>query len=71
MKIDKKFMKKWKGTSRENKELIMATLLKEAMIFLHRKAFEDFGIHQASISMELSKLILIARDCLEKQKKKK
>lgn len=71
MEIDKEFMKKWKETPRENKESIRATLLKEAKIFLHKKAFEDFGIHQSSISMELSKLILIARDCLEKQEKKK
>ena len=70
MEIDKKFMKKWRGTSKENKESIRATLLKETVIFLHKKAFEDFGMQKGSVSMELSKLILIARDCLEKQKKK-
>ncbi len=70
MAKDKEFLEKWKSTPKENKEYIRATILDEAAEFLNRQAFEDFGMQQGSVSMELSKLILIARDCLEKQKKK-
>lgn len=41
----------------------------EAMEFASQKAFEDFGISQASFSMEISKLILIAKECIEKGEK--
>ena len=70
MAKDKEFMEKWKRTPKENKEYIRATILDEAAEFLNKQAFEDFGMQQGSVSMELSKLILIAKDCLEKQKKK-
>jgi hypothetical protein len=70
MAKDKEFLEKWKKTPQEHKENIRATILEEAAEFLNRKAFEDFGMQRGSVSMELSKLILIARDCLEKQEKK-
>ena len=69
MAKDEEFMEKWKNTPKRNKEYIRATILEEAAEFLNKRAFEDFGMQQGSVSMELSKLILIARDCLEKQKK--
>jgi len=71
MAKDKEFLEKWKNTSKENKENIRATILEEAAEFLNKQAFEDFGMQRGSVSMELSKLILIARDCIEKQEKKK
>ena len=37
--------------------------------FASQKAFEDFGISQASFSQEISKLILIAKECIEKGEK--
>ncbi|MCZ3364409.1 hypothetical protein [Methanobacterium veterum] len=40
----------------------------EAFEFASQKAFEDFGISQSSFSMEISKLILIAKECIEKEK---
>lgn len=42
----------------------------EAFEFASQKAFEDFGISQSSFSMEISKLILIAKECIEKGEKK-
>ena len=69
MAKDKEFMEKWKRTPKENKEYIKATILEEAAEFLNKRTFDDFGMHQASVSMELSKLILITKDCLEKQEK--
>lgn len=67
MAKDPEFMEQWKKTPKEEKEYIRATLLSEAAEYLNRKAFEDFGMHQAAVSMEVSKLILIAKDCLEKK----
>jgi hypothetical protein len=40
--------------------------MEETMEFASKKAFEDFGISQASFSMEISKLILIVKECIEK-----
>jgi hypothetical protein len=65
MAKDTKFMDKWKNTPKEEKEYVRVTMLTEAAEFLNKQAFEDFGMHQSAVSMEISKLILIAKQCLE------
>jgi len=67
MAKDTTFMEEWKDTPKDDKEYLRATILKEAAEYLNKKAFEDFGMHNAAVGMELSKLILIAKECLEKQ----
>lgn len=62
------FLNKWKNSGKEQKRVSM---LQEALDFVNQKAFDDFGITQSSFSMEVSKLILIAKDCLEKEKSNK
>lgn len=55
----------------ENKILVRATVMKEASDFLESMAFKDFGMmKKGALGMELTKLILIAKDCLEKQDSK-
>jgi hypothetical protein len=63
--INDVFMEKWKNSKREQKRV---TIMEEALDFANEQAFKDFGMGQSSLSMEVSKLILIAKDCLEKQK---
>jgi hypothetical protein len=62
-----KLKKKWKKD--EEKEHIRVTLLKEAADFAMDRA-PEFGVGQSILSLEISKLILIAKDCLEKQNPK-
>lgn len=69
MPKDETFMNLWKAKTKDEKEYVRATILAEAAEYLNRKAFEDFGMHNAAVGMEISKLILIAKDCLEKQEK--
>ena len=71
MAKDKDFMLRWKNTPTDEKEYVRATILGEAAEYLNKKAFEDFGMHNAAVGMEISKLVLIAKDCLEKEKSKK
>lgn len=63
---NEKFLEKWKKSNKSQKRV---SIMDEAMEFASQKAFEDFGISQASFSMEISKLILIAKDCIEKKDK--
>lgn len=60
------FLNTWKESKREQKRV---TLMEEALEFINEQAYKDFGISQSSFSMEVSKLILIAKDCLEKKEK--
>jgi hypothetical protein len=62
--INDVFMEKWKNSKREQKRV---TIMEEALEFANERAFKDFGMGQSSLSMEVSKLILIAKDCLEKK----
>lgn len=61
---NEEFMKRWKDD--DEKEHVRVTLSKEAADFAIEKA-PEFGVGQSSLSLEISKLILIAKDCLEKQ----
>lgn len=67
MKKDEEFIKKWKNTPKEGKERLSVTILEEAADFINKKAFEDFGMHNAGVGMEISKLVLIAKKSLEKK----
>lgn len=60
-----KFEKKWKDSE---KILIRERLTKEAFDFLEEKALQDFGkMKRGALGMELTKLILIAKESLEKK----
>lgn len=53
------------------KVLIRGKVTKEASDFLQEEAFKDFGmLKKGAVGMELTKLILIAKDTLERQRKK-
>lgn len=67
MAKDTEFLDRWKNTPKEEKEYVRVTMLTEAAEFLNKQAFEDFGMHQSAVSMEISKLVLIAKKCLEKK----
>lgn len=62
--LNDNFLSKWKTSTKEQKRV---TLIQEALDFANEQAFKDFGMGQSSFSMEVSKLILIAKDCLEKK----
>jgi hypothetical protein len=52
----------------KDKVLVRATVTKDAADFLENMAFNDFGMmKKGALGMELTKLLLIAKDCLEKQ----
>jgi thermostable 8-oxoguanine DNA glycosylase len=64
-----KFEKNW---IKADKIMVRGMITKEAAEFLENEAFKDFGMmKKGAIGMELTKLILIARDCLEKKEKQK
>lgn len=67
MAKDTEFLDRWENTPKEEKEYVRVTMLTEAAEFLNKQAFEDFGMHQSAVSMEISKLVLIAKKCLEKK----
>lgn len=58
----KNFWEKMNGIAEKSR------VMDESFEFACQKAFEDFGISQSSFSMEISKLILIAKECIEKEK---
>lgn len=63
-----KLEKEW---NEAEKVLIRGTVTEDAAEFLEEMAFKDFGMmKKGAIGMELTKLLRIARDCLEKQSKK-
>ncbi|MGB9977870.1 hypothetical protein [Methanobacterium sp.] len=60
----KQLEKKW---SESERIMVRGMVTKEAAEFLENEAFKDFGMmKKGAIGMELTKLILIARDCMEK-----
>ena len=53
------------------KVLIRGKVTKEASDFLQEEAFKDFGmLKKGAVGMELTKLILIAKNTIERQKEK-
>ncbi|MCZ3365444.1 MULTISPECIES: hypothetical protein [Methanobacterium] len=63
----KQLEKKW---SEAERIMVRGMVTKEAAEFLENEAFKDFGMmKKGAIGMELTKLILIARDCIKKQEK--
>lgn len=63
---NEKFLEIWDSQKKEQKRV---SIIKEALTFVNQRAFDDFGLEQSAFSKEVSKLILIAKDCLEKQEK--
>lgn len=64
---NKKFLEKWDNEEKIQKRV---SLTKESLEFINQQAFEDFGLSQSSFSKEVSKLILIAKECIEKKERK-
>lgn len=63
----KQLEKKW---SEAERIMVRGMVTEEAAEFLENEAFKDFGMmKKGAIGMELTKLILIARDCIKKQEK--
>ena len=63
----KQLEKKW---SESERIMVRGMITKEAAEFLENEAFKDFGMmKKGAIGMELTKLILIAKDCLEQKEK--
>lgn len=62
---DKKFKEKWQKD--KEKEHIRVTIFSKAAEFVGTRAYNDFGLGQSSISLEISKLILIAQNCIENE----
>lgn len=59
--------KKW--NEEKEKVLVRGMVTQEAAEFLEKMAFNDFGMmKKGAIGMELTKLLLIARDCIESKK---
>ncbi|OEC86267.1 MULTISPECIES: hypothetical protein [Methanobacterium] len=59
-----------KNWSESERIMVRGMVTKEAAEFLENEAFKDFGMmKKGAIGMELTKLILIARDCIKKQEK--
>ena len=57
---------KWNEDS--NKVLVRGKVTKEASDFLEQEAFKDFGMmKKGAIGLELTKLILIAKETIERQ----
>lgn len=53
------------------KVLIRGKVTKEASDFLQEEAFKDFGmLKKGAVGMELTKLILIAKDTISRQQEK-
>ena len=49
------------------KQMLRRQLPKELMKYIGDRAYEDFGsMDRTAVGKELTKLILIARDCIEK-----
>ncbi len=66
MARDSEINEKWKN---EEKSYIRTTILQEAMEYLEDEAFKEYRYDRSGLGKKLSELILIARDCAEKQSK--
>lgn len=54
-----------------NKVLIRGTVTPDVAEFLEKKAFDDFGMmKKGAIGMELTKLLRVAKECIENQESK-
>lgn len=62
-----KFEKEW---NKSEKMMIRAKIMPAAAKFLEDEAFNDFRMKKGAVGMELTKLLLIARDCLKKNNDK-
>jgi hypothetical protein len=65
----KRLEKEWLET---DKILIRGTVTPDVAEFLEKRAFEDFGMmKKGAIGMELTKLLRVAKEYLEKQESQK
>ncbi len=58
--------------TKADKILLRGTVTPDVAEFLEKMAFEDFGMmKKGAIGMELTKLLRIAKECVEKQESRK
>lgn len=62
---EEEFLETW--NTREKKVMLRGTVPKEIAKFVEEKALEEFGLDQAARGKMLTKLLMIAKDCLEKE----
>jgi len=67
--IDEDFLKKWE--SPEKKVMLRGTVPRDIAEFVEEKAINEFGLDKAARGKMLTKLIMIAKDCLEKEQSTK
>jgi len=64
----KKLEKEWLEA---DKVLIRGTVTPDVAEFLEKRAFDDFGMmKKGAIGLELTKLLRVAKECIEKQEYK-
>jgi hypothetical protein len=61
------FLTKW--NTKEKKVMLRGTVPPDIAKFVEKMAIEEFGLDQAARGKTLTKLIMIAQDCIEKEKK--
>ena len=62
---NEEFLMKWKNEKDKKQQRI--SVPNDVFDFVSERAFKDFGIIQSAFSMEVVKLLLIAKETIEKQ----
>lgn len=65
-KEEENFEIQWKNSK---KVMLSGMVPQDILDFVEKEAIKDFGIKKGSRGMALTKLLEIARDCIEKQGK--
>ncbi len=60
---NEKFLELW--NAEKNKKQKRVSMTEEAFNFVSQLAFDDFGMEQSAFSKEVTKLVLIAKECIE------
>lgn len=63
---NEKFLDLW--NAEKNKKQKRVSMTEEAFNFVSQLAFDDFGMEQSAFSKEVTKLVLIAKECIENKK---
>ncbi len=65
-KEEENFETRWKN---KKKVMLSGMVPEDILNFVEQEAIKEFGIKKGARGMALTKLLEIARDCLEKQEK--
>jgi len=66
---NEEFLTLWQNQKDKTQKRV--SLPKDVFDFISQNAFEDFGIVQQAFSMEITKLVLIAKEHLEQEQLRK